>query len=263
MSIHFWKIIILLATIVVAFGIYKVWVLEKAEKELAAKKSALSGKLIPPKSVKPKAKDSVKLRSSKEIMEEMKREKIPKRRAELSKELRKTKGRELLSNENMIWLILGSNRIGEPKDFFKSGVAFDPVRFTGEVPIVIKVVNDSLKVSGFFRSLDGKVVAQIVDNEWEINPNNYFKRNYDDNGLEVIDQESILKFQVDFANNNTIVFNGFFKLGSNFVTATNEGYVTWSVNSSTREKIITESGKVPLMFQYPSDRHFGKRAQRQ
>jgi hypothetical protein len=52
---------------------------------------------------------------------------------------------------------------------------------------------DGLLISAIVHSLDGKIIAKIQDNEWLLNPNNYFLRNFDRSALEVVDEYGIPK----------------------------------------------------------------------
>ena len=66
-------------------------------------------------------------------------------------------------------------------------------------------------VSMIMYSLDGKVVAKIIDNNWDLNPNNYFRRNFDKSALEVIDEYLIPIVQVECLDMNTFKIGGIFR----------------------------------------------------
>lgn len=84
---------------------------------------------------------------------------------------------------------------------------------------IIKIGNDKMltmdeiagriAISGKFFSRDGKIVAELKDNEFYINPNNYFrKKRPDTHSLVVYDQESTEVLNVRFINAHTIKFTG-------------------------------------------------------
>jgi hypothetical protein len=133
------------------------------------------------------------------------------------------------------------------------------------LPLALKVTNGGILVSCIFSNIAGKPVAQIFDNEWVINPNNYFQRNYDKNGLEVIDEDGITRFQIDFRDIYNIKVGGVFADEENiyFILSPdkngNPGLITTGLNYITKEKIKTIAKNVPYMFVYPSNKHFGER----
>lgn len=260
---------LVLGALFAAYIQYKINTQENLDKKKAARKSALSGTLIPPDTSKLKMKDLVdesrisgKYKTSEEILDVLKDRSIKgKDRENLFQEFLQLKNKELASAEDIVWITFGSNRMGIDKESIKHGEVFSPVLFVEDSPLIIKLVDGALKFSGSFRSLDGKIVAEIKDNEWQVNPNNYFKRNYDDNGLEVIDADGIMKFQVDFIDENNVNVNGFFKMENTYVLATNDRMTrTPEVRFKEKADIVRESEKLPLLFNYPEDIHFGERA---
>lgn len=80
-------------------------------------------------------------------------------------------------------------------------------------PFSIKRVGDGLLVSAIIHSLDGKVIAEIRNNEWRLNPNNYFHKNFDKSALEVIDEYGIPILQVEYLDGNNIKIGGVLHLG--------------------------------------------------
>lgn len=162
-----------------------------------------------------------------------------------------------------VYVKIGSNHFGVKKSRLIDGYEFTPVQFSDrKTPITIKLVNNKLRVSCSFTSLDGNIVAEIIENEWQINPNNYFRRNYDDQGLEVIDAQGIMKFQIDLVNENEIVVGGFFKFGNIYFTQ-KETYM-FNPNHPTEESEIIQqhSSNVAYMFVYPETSHFGERVKK-
>jgi hypothetical protein len=91
-----------------------------------------------------------------------------------------------------------------------NGVVFQPLgRYA---PFSIRKKNDELLISVIIHSLDGKVIAKIIDNEWELNPNNYFRKNFDRSALEVIDEYDIPVLQVEYLDEKRIKIGGIFHL---------------------------------------------------
>ena len=79
----------------------------------------------------------------------------------------------------------------------------------GEPVLTLNQKGDQLAVSAKIFSADGKIVAEIIDNEFSINPNNYFRKERPDKStLVVYDQEGKKVLDVRFINPNTIRFLG-------------------------------------------------------
>lgn len=142
----------------------------------------------------------------------------------------------------------------------RKGEKIYPLAFIGGYNITLKLQNEQILLSADFRSLDGKKVAEIIDNEWHINFNNYFDRNYDENGLEVIDQDGITKFQIDFTDIYNIRLGGSFIAGGSLCTFHDDGR-TFVIGLKTYdiEELLKISSKIETMFLYPADNHFGVR----
>lgn len=229
MTIHFWKVIQLNAGIlsgvlivVTAYATYRVYTLETEEKMVASKRESLAGELkqpLPNNSVKNKAVD----------------------------------------------IFFGNNNFGQYSiEELRTGKAIDVKILVSDQKnvLIVKLVDDKILLSFTIHSLDQKIVAVIKDNEWEINPNNYFRRNYDDHAFEVIDQEDVVKFQAEFIDNKTIVIGGFFRVGGTYYLATTKGVEWWTGNEINKPLYggpKNQSNKVPLIFTYPSSKHFGER----
>jgi len=79
-------------------------------------------------------------------------------------------------------------------------------------PFSIRRANNGLLISAIVHSLDGKVIAKIQDNEWVLNPDNYFRRNFDRSALEVIDDYDIPILQVEYWDESRIKIGGIFHL---------------------------------------------------
>jgi hypothetical protein len=75
--------------------------------------------------------------------------------------------------------------------------------------LTIDKVNGRIAVNAKLFSKDGKIVAEIKNNEFFINPNNYFRKERPDkHSLVVFDQDGIEVLNVRFINATTIKFLG-------------------------------------------------------
>jgi hypothetical protein len=119
--------------------------------------------------------------------------------------------------------------------------------------ITILIEDDQLKVSSIIRNKNG-IIAELIKNEWKINPNNSFDRNYSQNALEVKDNTGDIVFQVKHVGDR-IQFQGkFYDVNGNAVGI--------GKDRSGRGGVITFRPELELriepIFKYPSDLHLGE-----
>lgn len=164
--------------------------------------------------------------------------------------------------QKYITILIGSNKYEIDRLLLISDSALNP--FKGSlisIPLSIKLSKEgNLLVNCTFRDLSGKIVAELTENEWEVNPNNFFKRNYDDHGLEVIDQEGIMKLQIDFINNETLKIGGIIRDINDIHFISERMVISSDLRAVNKEEIIKSSEIISNMFVYPADKYFGKRA---
>lgn len=170
---------------------------------------------------------------------------------------------KIIPGKNQVSILFGQSSVSVDINTLRNGRAIKPLSFIGGYNITLKLRNEQILLSADFVSLDGKIVAQIIDNEWQVNRNNYFDRNYDENGLEVIDQDKITKFQIDFSDIYNIRLGGSFIAGNSLCTFHPNGTTTVIGLTDKKEKLIEMSGKVETMFRYPSKNFFGIRTNSQ
>lgn len=161
-----------------------------------------------------------------------------------------------------VTVLCGTNALNVFKGFITNGKSFNPmIELGSDLPLTITLdQNGALLVSAKFTDFDGSIVAIIKNNEWEINPNNYFRRNYDSVGFEVIDREGITKFQIEFITNEKIKIGGVFRDSKNWLFVYDRTLSATDIRAIKKEEIIAESAQVPDMFKYPADKYFGVRS---
>lgn len=129
------------------------------------------------------------------------------------------------------------------------------VRDNGEPVLSIRMEENKLFVSAVIRGDNGDLLAEIRDNEWKLNENNYFDRNYSDNALEVRDRLGNIALQV-VSFGDVIHFAGIFH--------TKDGHVvsfvplqdlTAAIEIRPSEKDLQL--KISPIFEYPSELHLG------
>ena len=123
--------------------------------------------------------------------------------------------------------------------------------------ITILIEDDQLKVSSIIRNKNG-IIAELIKNEWKINPNNSFDRNYSQNALEVKDNNGDIVLQVKHVGDR-IQFQGkFYDVNGNAVGI--------GKDRSGRGGVIEKTGpnhpelelRIEPIFKYPSDLHLGE-----
>lgn len=114
-----------------------------------------------------------------------------------------------------------------------------------------------VKVSLIIRSREG-IVAELINNEWKVNPNKIFDRNYSRDALEVKDNFGDIVLQVKHVWDR-IQFQGkFYDAGGNGVAfvrhPSGEGGLIEKIGVNRPELEL----KIEPIFKYPSDLHLGE-----
>ena len=128
--------------------------------------------------------------------------------------------------------------------------------------ITIIVEDGQIKVSTKIRDQNGQIIAEIIKNEWKVNPNNSWDRNYSKNALEVCDltgdvilQVKLVEDRVQFqaklydASGRRI---GFGKITGPKPKGTGGGI---EITGPDHTKLTL---KIEPIFKYPSELHLGE-----
>lgn len=168
-------------------------------------------------------------------------------------------------SKDLITVIVGSNKMMfkyDKKELNTRKYYFKPFQqsFYDSTSLIIELSNKGLFITATFRSLDGKIIAEINKNEWEVNSNNYLKRNYDKYGLEVIDNYGVPVLQIDMIDKSTIYFGGAYRTDRGLYIIQNRKIVFNSADvMPSLDKYIELGNKIKKMFKYPSNKNFGLR----
>jgi len=85
------------------------------------------------------------------------------------------------------------------------------LEIAGQPIISLRRTDQGLAVSGRVFSADGRIVAELIDNRFYVNPNNYFRTERPDrHTLLVFDQEARLVLNVRHLNPLTVKLLGIF-----------------------------------------------------
>jgi hypothetical protein len=123
-------------------------------------------------------------------------------------------------------------------------------------PIYLSVRDGYMFVNTTLRDEEGNVVAVLRDNEWQVNENNYFDRNYSSNALEVLDNKDRVVLQIITTESEillSVLLTG--PDGQTLTTVGSEGEGAIFKNATKNNPADLE---IPRYFKYPSDTHLGE-----
>ena len=124
----------------------------------------------------------------------------------------KISGKILDENKPYI-LNFGSNLITFKGTTLKNGInlaELSSIKIVGlNIPIKIYDENNRLLIDATIYDKDDNVVCQIIRNDWEINPKDFYQRNYSVNALEIVDSNIQPILQIHLKDNNKIFFGGY------------------------------------------------------
>ncbi|MCC6502823.1 MAG: hypothetical protein IT362_06790 [Deltaproteobacteria bacterium] len=129
-----------------------------------------------------------------------------------------------------------------------------------DTDLTVVTEDGHIKISIVIRDKTGKVIAEIVKNEWKVNPSGSWDRNYSPNALEVKDSQGDIVLQVKLVEDR-IQFQaklydsegqgvGFSKI------RTPEGW--GGMLTRTDDKNDDLPFKIEPIFKYPSELHLGE-----
>lgn len=126
----------------------------------------------------------------------------------------------------------------------------------GNSPLLsLEIDNGKLLVSANIYDETGKIVAILEENQWQVNKNNYFDRNYNDTAIEVKNQKGRVVLQV--VNFGDVVhFAGVFHTKDGHVVSmlpSGESSSAIEIRGSERELTLD----INSIFEYPSESNFG------
>jgi len=113
-----------------------------------------------------------------------------------------------------------------------------------------------LKISTIIRDKSGSILAEIRANEWKVNPNLIYDRNFDKNAIEVINKNGEVILQVIFNGKQVeLQMINFDENGKLLYWVHNATY--WVISGSASAN-TTDFSIAPIFF-YPSERYKGVR----
>lgn len=149
-----------------------------------------------------------------------------------------------LGDEDVIEITVGGmGTVVKVKELKRAGVKA-PIQMDNYEPVIIKLdAKNNLLVSSKIYDNSGKIVAEIVDNTWRINPNNVFTREFNNNMLQVIDNYGNVVLAVNFLSSSTIVIHGVFCSPDGILFAFDQSSVGIPSKNNPMAKILEEKEK--------------------
>ncbi len=164
--------------------------------------------------------------------------------------------RVLFSTENTIVPII---RIGRSNQFLYTDRQLAPnvYNFFNDIHLKITEQSGYLKIATYIRDKNGKVIAKIENNAWEIKPELKFDRNFTKDALEITDENDNVVFQVR-TNNSYIELQGLFygSRGNSLYLSEEAILISKNPKNPVSEKDI--SYPIIPIFKFPSEKYFGK-----
>jgi hypothetical protein len=133
-----------------------------------------------------------------------------------------------------------------------TGKEGEPIIRIGNDPTVIWLENGKLMISAMIRNEAGRVSAKIDANQWTINPNLLFDRNFDDRAVEVVDVKGNVVLQTMMVEEG-VSFSGVFYREDGWRIAIGENAFELKPPG-----VELETHFDPI-FNYPSINHLGER----
>ncbi|MCH7875794.1 MAG: hypothetical protein IH965_10905, partial [Gemmatimonadetes bacterium] len=127
--------------------------------------------------------------------------------------------------------------------------------------LTVELERNRVQVSTLIRNISGTVVAELIRNEWKVNQNTAFDRNYSEEALEVRDASGDVVLQIRVKEDRVQFAGKFYDRNGNGVAlgkvvdkAGNTGGGIEFTGSAHRELQM----KIEPLFRYPSERHLGE-----
>jgi len=177
---------------------------------------------------------------------------------------------ELIQSNAASGILLSPSFSGPLKfEIGDSGAIFDlepnmPLKlpFAGESPaLTVERVANHIEVSTGLRDASGKLVAEIVRNEWKVRPSLLWDRNYNENSLEVLGETGEVVLQISLMPDRIRIQGIWWSKSGNCTEMVKDpsqpGFVILMPDVG---KCGKGSGliKINPIFMYPSDRHLGE-----
>jgi hypothetical protein len=126
--------------------------------------------------------------------------------------------------------------------------------------------NGRVLINTIIKNDNGQTIAEMANNEWIINKQLTFDRNFDENALEVKDQKGHIVFQIEIQKNILFLQGRFIREDKSEAISTSYehegttiGYLAVAQKGTYAQMQGNKKFSTKPMFKYPSDIHKGER----
>lgn len=100
------------------------------------------------------------------------------------------------SKETIPVLLVGAGLGPDPPRMSPVPPSHELMTLADGAPVLLRMDRGEAKISMWIRDREHRLLASIRDNEWMVNQQRAFDRNFNDNALEVIDDKGKVLFQI-------------------------------------------------------------------
>ena len=188
------------------------------------------------------------------------RERTDRKKTRYSGTLRRITGEVIISADDKVYpklefgdsgaILIYAGEPGQPLFSFFEGCHLTVIRDGNRVLVSTDIFDQK-----------GQLVARLALNEWQVNPNASFDRNYTDDALEVMDDKGDVVLQVRLVEDRIQLQGKFYGpdgRGVAFGKGTNGAGEPGGVMEMTGPNNLVLKMKISPIFRYPSDLHLGE-----
>ena len=128
--------------------------------------------------------------------------------------------------------------------------------------LFVRSNNGKIDVSFDIVDKDSKMVASLRNNEWQVNPNSAFDRNYTEDALEIIGANGEVAFQIELvpegARVQMKVYGADGECMGIWAAKDEDGELGGIMHAAYTPEDIARIPAICPMFKYPSELHFGE-----
>ena len=162
-------------------------------------------------------------------------------------------------NSNVFSIVFGSNTVSVTSDMFEEGVPIGRLYSNVGFDIHVKFHEDQVLVSTILNDEMGNVVVELNDSEWVLNKTNFLSINYDDSALEIINNQGLIIFQMEFKN-KTLTMSGIYYTEENAIVYSNQGQFVIPISTENfKGQLKKSASNIIRIFQHTGEDYLGKR----
>ncbi|MBO0321435.1 hypothetical protein J0X14_03925 [Muricauda sp. CAU 1633] len=134
--------------------------------------------------------------------------------------------------------------------------------FQLRIPLVLRIEGTNLFVSSTIKNINNEITIEIIENKWSLNRNHGFSVNYDESGIEILNEHGLVSFQLNVKNNILSIAMIHYTEDHVYIVPGGKGGV--NIDSRPEDGILTEEMKnkaslTKRIFVHHGDFYIGKR----